>query len=290
MAVNSYNAVMDIAAVDGKVFTHSARSDGIHVMCLDTLAVGGPAPCPGQPYSIADGQFFNDSDDHMMAIAGKIYSLRSNGASRSMWCIDPALIATGASSASVGCAGWATNPVSVTGWGPIIAAPNSSGSLVAACTLGTSTCLNLQDGTSVVSGLPSNLKTNLNSFGVGSLNQHATYSGVATAGTRVYWPGNDVIYCFNAATNAMCSGGSWSSGAVSETKVYAVRSDPANPNCFWSNADTGSIKIRDGVTGALGCSSQSPIVRFPASVSVPRMACTANSGIQEWVDFRLPLS
>ena len=302
MSPQDWDEVKDLAVVDGKIFTTSRNygaagtTYGKYVLCLDTRASGGPAPCPGQPYALPSGPnetvTFDPDPGAIAAISGKVYALGQSSAAplHRLWCIDPTKIVAGATSSSIGCTGWAANPVDAVQGGPIITAPNSSGVPVAACTAfnfyGQATCINLADGTTTVPGLPSNLTGQLQSLYLGALDQYGKYSGVATSKTRVYWPYGSKVACFDAATNAMCSGGSWVAGQVSEQSVYAIRIDPMNPRCFWTNSDLGSIKVWTD-TGVQGCSVPSPAVTFPAEVSVPRMACTANSGIQEWVDFRI---
>lgn len=299
----NYDEVMDLAVVDGKLFTlvvkigSAGATYGKYVLCLDTRAAGGPAPCPGQPYSMNDVNFIRGKPDegetasNITAISGKVYAVGTSTIApnkQRLWCVDPTKIVAGATSSSIGCTGWATNPVVADQGGPLITAPNSSGVPVGVCTaFSSATCFSLADGTTTVTGIPSNLVARLASYDLGALAVRGWASGVATSKTRVYWPWQGNIACFDAAVNSMCSGGSWSNfGMVSEQAVYAIRIDPVNPRCFWTNADTGSIKVWTD-TGTQGCTAVSPVVTFSADVAIPRMACTANSGIQEWVDFRI---
>ncbi|MFM8828922.1 MAG: Ig-like domain-containing protein [Actinomycetota bacterium] len=289
----SYDEVMDIAAVGGKVFTQTVSGN---VLCLDTLAPGGPAACPGQPYNFGAraGSFAmadaSSQKGDLTAIRGKVYYLRSSSNdSGAATCIDPGLITIGATASSIRCAGWPASLQSV-GCGPLFAAPNAQGLPVAVCGFSNSICLNLQDGTTTVTGLPAGLSAYLNTTKYGALGSGRMYTGPATAGARLYWPNrplgvsdvNQRLECFDAATNAACSG--WPK-VVRE--VYAVRVDPANPKCIWTNGNDGVIRVFDAFTGAVGCTQIAPLVSFPANVAIPRMACSSNSGIQEWVDFRI---
>ncbi|MFM8774673.1 MAG: hypothetical protein ACKOFP_12765, partial [Actinomycetota bacterium] len=289
----SYDEVMDIASVGGKVFTQSVTGS---VLCLDTLATSGPAPCPGQPYNFGgpSGSFgMADTVSELgdiKEISGKIYYLRStSNTSGAVTCIDPALITTSASVTSIRCSGWPAGLQSI-GSRPLFAVPNSQGVLVAVCGYVNSTCVNLNDGSSAIAGLPAGFTTYVQSKRYGALGAGGFYSGPTTVGKRIYWPNrplgqsdpNTKLECFDASTNAACSG--W---PKTVPEMYAVRVDPMNPQCIWTNANDGRIRVFDAVTGSVGCTAVAPVVSFPAGVSVPRMACSAATGIQEWVDFRI---
>jgi len=296
----TYDSVMDLAVADGKLFSSMSNGD---LICLDTQAPGGPAACPGQPYvipSLAGDTSHSRVGSGIRAVGGKVYALTENQLSvPRIWCLDPALITDGATAATIGCAGWAGNPKVVTGTGPLQPVPSASGTFVAVCTFGrgaaSADCRGLHDGAANPAGLPSNLISKLTAYPASALGQGPTYTGVAASQTHVLWPGNSTLYCFNVVTNAMCSGGSWTPGytapgSIMVSAIYSVVIDPVNPNCFWTNNDVVSaLTIRDVTTGATGCTTVSPVVSFPAKVSVPRMACSSSaSAVEQFMSFTIP--
>ena len=288
-----WNEVMGIAAVDGKVFTQS--QDGL--LCLDTRAAGGPVACPGQPYRLS-AELADPRNGDLKVIGGKLYVLRrldSGTYDHRLGCIDPARIVSGATGyVDVKCSGWPTSPVYIGGVRPLVAVPNAAGSLIAVCTVARfqnrnaeyedSDCLDLETGSSTVVGLPSGVEPFLIANGLGYGNGHG-FTKIGTLGTRIYLPTltyGTSIRCFDTSTNAACA----PNAQINTYGVYSVDPDPINP-CIWTNGDDGRIRLYDAVTLASGCTGTPPMVSFPADAAVPRMACTANSGIQQWVDFRI---
>ena len=112
------------------------------------------------------------------------------------------------------------------------------------------------------------------------------FDGATTLG-RYYWTsiGMTVITCYDFATNAYCSGFT-NPSLSSDGLVYAVRVDPQNPRCLWTNSDQRNIRTINAMTGSLGCGGN-PVITLQPSQFAPRYACSTNAGISEWTTLKL---
>jgi len=111
----------------------------------------------------------------------------------------------------------------------------------------------------------------------------------AFIGTKVYWAShpqgetwdNSTVTCYDWSTDALCSVfvGAGNEGAARIGQMrYALRVDPNNLNCIWTNGDDGAISNFNAVTGEIGC----PVVVPKAAVdfnALPRYSCNALTGM-----------
>lgn len=106
---------------------------------------------------------------------------------------------------------------------------------------------------------------------------------VQWVGTRAYWAtagespnGSSATYnCYDVSTSAVCA--NWPAVRTGVWLAYSINTDPINPNCLWTNVDTGGILPVDAITGLPGCNS-SPGLRadFRGSSALPRMGCSSS--------------
>ena len=97
--------------------------------------------------------------------------------------------------------------------------------------------------------------------------------------------GSQVVYCFDFATEAACTGFD-TTPDPSVTTTYALRADPNNPGCVWYNSDNGKIGLFDASTGATSCAGN-PVITLQPSSFAPRYACSTTRGVDEWTLVKL---
>ncbi len=110
----------------------------------------------------------------------------------------------------------------------------------------------------------------------------------AFVGTKVYWASNPLgddwdqstATCYDWATDALCAdfvGAGNVAAPIIGGSRYALRVDPNNTACIWTNGDNGVISNFNAVTGELGC----PVGTTKAAVdydTLPRFSCSAITG------------
>ena len=294
-----YGCVSGLAEQGGRLFTWEALTGKL--LCLDMNAADGAgAPCAGQPYSFPSVTFAADVYNTNQSAAwradlkvseGLVYGV--GGSTPVGWmpattygvCFDPVALRA--------CTGWET-PKALTGHAMMMyEQPNAAGDIEGVCfkvpvrfpiSGSNSECFD-RAGSAVTNntGLASAIQ--LSDGSVDPYAQIITFAAPATAGSRVYW--GDVGFnsygalgCYDVVTAASCS------GFPINTKNYALVVDPANDNCIWKNSHDGTIASYDS-NGQPGCSIGTGTAVYPASMIVPRMACTGEGAVRSWTSFEL---
>lgn len=206
-----------------------------------------------------------------------VFAKTNGGTTPRLACIEP--------TSGAYCAGWSTSVGAVTGspnnastygTGPV-ALPNASGTVVAVCGFGTAWSCWSVAGSAYTP--PSNFSSNVYMRKSPVLQQPQTF------GSKIY---SDYPYlnCFDAATNAVCSGFPLAYGAINSNDYYSIADDPLNPGCIWYANDFGRLGTFNGSTG--GTCSQSPTkINFGVSTVIPRLGCSNSSAIGQWGTFTL---
>lgn len=116
----------------------------------------------------------------------------------------------------------------------------------------------------------------------------------AFVGTKVYWASNvnnfswdqSTVTCYDWATDALCAGFA-GAGAINAPIIgqsrYALRVDPNNNVCIWTNGDDGAISNFNALTGEIGC----PVTGTKGVIdydTLPRYSCSAITGMVRTFD------
>lgn len=116
----------------------------------------------------------------------------------------------------------------------------------------------------------------------------------AFVGTKVYWASNvngsswstSTVTCYDWATDALCAGfagaGTVDAPTIGERR-YALRVDPNNTSCIWTNGDDGAISNFNALTGEIGC----PVTSTKGAIdynTLPRFSCSPITGFVRTFD------
>jgi hypothetical protein len=106
----------------------------------------------------------------------------------------------------------------------------------------------------------------------------------AFVGTKVYWAtqgaNGTIATCYDWATDALCAGftgaGNVNAPTIGNSR-YALRVDPNNTACIWTNGDDGVISNFNAATGEIGCpiTSTRGVIDYD---TLPRYSCSAITG------------
>ena len=179
---------------------------------------------------------------------------------------------------------------------PMFPVRDSNNAILGACYFATQQCLNTSGA--VVDILPNALKTWMKAHPLprwitSDSGQFGEYD------KKIYFPvgpslsATADVYCFDYATSAACSAfGTAGTKASVNTELYSLQADPDSrqPNCIWTNSNSGRIKTFNATTGTPGCASASSTVRFTNDKLTPRLACSETSRVSGWgtVNFYSP--
>lgn len=287
------NCALGLAAAAGKLFAWDTGTGDL--ICLDPLAErsGGlpGAACTGQPFSFTGITSVGLDNQTLTEAQGMVWG----SAAGTAICFDPVTLAE--------CSGWSGGPASLAGSSPwpnmVFDVPQADGSAGAVCFVRTNTasptfntdrgCF-AADGSSSTALTGSHAGSALMSYVAGATTSAVTPKAGQTSGTRIYWSdaawfGGGKIYCFDTSL-ASGAGAACANWPVS-TSAYTATIDSQNPNCIWTNTDSGAITTIDAVTGGSTCVTPPSTATFSAPVMVPRLACTQASSIRQWRNLRL---
>jgi len=290
----AFDVIQGMADHAGRLYTFDVPTGA--VLCAD-IAVSPVSPCTGGSWVSGASTVANFSNLYgntngasywgvsLQIIDSRLWVLAktSGGTTARLACLDPM---TGAY-----CTGWSTSVGAVPGTidattvmatGPT-ALPNASGQAVAVCARGTSWVCFTSAGASYP--VPANFAVNVAMSGQQN-REPQTY------GTKIYSSnGNADVWCYDAATDAACTGFTRPRTRFGIFDHYTVIEDPLNPGCLWYAADTnGRVGTLDGATGG-NCVSAPSRLTFGPNTVVPRLGCSATP-ITRWGTFTLtsPLS
>lgn len=283
------DCTLGLAAANNLLFAWDGPTGKL--LCLDPFAsrTGNlpGAPCTGQPYTISGISAANYSNGYsLMAAQGLIWGTAEGSSVARATCFDPVALTA--------CAGWSVGSVALSGTFPNTSfdIPTSTGApgsvcftkyaAVRACFAVNGTSTSELTGSYTGSALMAYLSTRLTTTIVPKY--------AVTTGTRIYWadgawPGGGKIYCWDMSLISV-DGAPCPSWPVN-VSAYTATIDAQNPNCIWTNTDSGAITTIDAVTGGSTCTTPPPVAEFSAPLVVPRLACTASDSIQEWRTLKL---
>lgn len=180
---------------------------------------------------------------------------------------------------------------------PMFAVRSTTGTLLGACYFASAQCFT-PVGEVDNSILPTNLKAwmkehPLPKWVTSDSGQHGEYDN------KIYFPvgpstsATNDVYCFDFTTEAACSQfGTAGTKTGVNVRLYSIQADPdpLQPNCLWTNSDSGKITTLNATTGAAGCANASSTVRLPYTSILPRMSCNEAGRIRAWgvLDFHSP--
>jgi len=278
------DCTLGLAVENGKLFAWDGVSG--RLLCLDPYGTRpGSLPgaaCGSQPYTIAGISAATLGTYALMSAQGLVWGSAQGKA----MCFDPVALAV--------CSGWTGGAAILTG-----SEPNMSFDIPASTGMPGAVCFSRYDAARGCFAADGTSSTELSGGHVAS--DFVTYlSGKVTAttqpkfgvttGTRVYWsdgawPGGGRIYCWDTSL-ASGAGAACANWPVSNS-AYTATIDAQNPNCIWTNTDSGAITQIDAITGGSTCVTPPPLAEFSAPVILPRLACTSSSSIQQWRSFTL---
>lgn len=287
------NCALGLAAAAGKLFAWETGTGDL--ICLDPLAErsGGlpGAACAGQPFSFTGIPSVGTDNYALTEAQGKVWGSAAGMAI----CFDPVTLAV--------CAGWSGGPAAVSGASPwpnmVFDVPQADGTAGAVCFVRTNTAsptFNTDRGCFAADGSSSTALTGphagsaLMSYVAGATTSSVTPKAGQTSGTRIYWSdaawfGGGKVYCFD--TSLASGAGAACANWPVNTSAYTATIDSQNPNCIWTNTDSGDITTIDAVTGGATCVTPPSTATFSAPVLLPRLACTQAASIRQWRSIRL---
>jgi CshA-type fibril repeat protein len=261
---SDYNDLGTQALVKGRVYAPLVSGE---LICFDTAT---NAACGDQPYTLPSFARTYQVPAYATAVEGKLFVTAQR-----VYCFDGA---TGTPCAGTWPAGNFDGQIT----NSVVPMRATNGTLTGVCSMmPAGTCFDLTGaGVAVPAGFAAVLASKP-SGGLGG------YTDWAFTKTRQYWatgyaPGTAV--CYDWKTDSACTGFNAPEGAVGDAR-YAIRIDPADPTCVWSNGDNGQITAFDGLTGASGCTTPThPVMSLPYDLLVPRMACLEAGRVRSWTD------
>jgi CshA-type fibril repeat protein len=283
------DCALGLAVAGGRLFAWDSLTGKL--LCMDPYATRtGNLPgagCSGQPFSFPSISSVNLGHGYaLMAANGLVWGAAGGASAARAICFDP--------EALTNCSGWSAGSVALSGTNP-----NMSFEVPAANGLAGAVCFTrydsargcfAPDGSSATELSGSHAGSALMTYVSGKVTTTITPKYAVTTGSRVYWsdgawPGGGRIHCWDASlssgTGATCP--NW---PVS-VSAYTATIDAQNPNCIWTNTDSGAITQIDAITGAGTCTTPPPIAEFSAPVMLPRLACTNTASLQSWRNFTL---
>lgn len=253
------------------------NQDNWNLLCFDIKTA---AACPNSGFQLPNnGEAENDYYWGRVSSPGdgKVYWTTWN----KMGCYNPA---------TNDLCGTAINISSESAQFPMFPVRNAAGVLQGMCLFHTKQCIN-SSGASV-SVLPTSLSSWMSDHAIPEWN-NSDAGLYAEQNNKLYLPvgpsesAGDDVYCFDFTTSAACAG---FSGVGVGAEIYAIVSDPALPNCLWTNGNKGQITTFNGVTGLAGCALDYPVIEMPYDAVAPRMACSEDNRVLSWdsIAFNLP--
>lgn len=240
------------------------------------------APCDAQPFVISTLTSASVGAYALFAAQDLVWaSAQGKG-----YCFNPATHSA--------CTGWNAGPVALDSPEPnmVFEIPSNTGASGSICfTLydANKGCFSA-DGSSNIAlngnGLPTAFLNYLpNNVSSGTQPKYAVTSGTRTYWADGRWFGGGSIHCWDSSLSngvgAVCANWPVSGDA------YTATIDSQNPNCIWTNTDSGDIRQFDAITGGSSCVTPPPLADFSAPVLLPRLACTSGSSVQQWRTFKL---
>ena len=277
------DCTLGLAPANGRLFAWDSLTGKL--LCMDPFGTRSGnlpgAPCANQPFTVPSVSSVALSGYSLMAAQGLVWG----SAQGQVTCFDPDALAL--------CAGWsASASIGATLPNMSFDVPTSTGlpgavcftryDVSVACFDATGASSTALTGSHVASSLMTYVATRVTST---ILPKYAV-----TTGTRVYWsdgawPGGGWIHCWDQSL-ASGAGAACANWPVSNS-AYTATIDAQNPNCIWTNTDSGAITQIDAVTGGSTCVTPPPIAEFSAPVMLPRLACTNTASVQSWRHFKL---
>jgi hypothetical protein len=278
-ANGNYDAHVDLVPVGKELYGLDATSG--RLTCIDVTANGGVGgPCAGQPWAGYGGT--NVGAISIIEVNGLLY-VHGNSVVK---CFNPA-------TKSACTNGWPAGGVSTFKARPVMAVPDAN-RVLNICVQGD--CWSANGGVTTLPAAFTNFMLS-NPITSGCCGDY--YSSTSYGGTKLYFPmSSSRVNCWDSATGAQCSTttyvdpvthvSSLGSYPLSVPSVYAVRTDPTNPNCLWSNGDDGRIRTWDIPSGTGGCKAPPPpppVVTYYPQAVIPRLSCDPTRRVGSWKSF-----
>lgn len=276
---------LGLAAANGRLFAWDSSTGNL--MCVDVYVNRSGnlpgAPCANQPFAITGITSGSSSNGYSLMEAQNLIWGSSNGKAM---CFNPVSLAM--------CTGWSAGSVALTGTFPntMFDVPTSTGTAGAVCfaRYDASRGCFTADGSSNSELTGGHAGANFVTYLSTRVSTTIIPKNGVTTGTRIYWsdgawPGGGKIYCYDTSLSGG-TGGACANWPVN-VSAYTATIDSQNPNCIWTNTDNGTISTIDAITGQSACTTPPSVAEFSAPVIVPRLACTANSSLQQWRSFKL---
>lgn len=180
---------------------------------------------------------------------------------------------------------------------PMFAVRNAGGTVTGACYFASAQCFTTAgavDNTLLPTALKGWMKEHpLPKWVTSDSGQYGEYDN------KIYFPvgpsttATASVYCFDFTTSAACASfgtNGTKTGVNSELYSIQVDPDPLQPNCMWTNSNSGHIVTFNATTGEAGCANASSTVKLPYNQILPRMACAESARISAWgkVTFHSP--
>ena len=280
------DCALGLAASNGKLFAWDSGTGNL--LCLDTQGNrAGNLPgtaCSNQPFSFASITSTSHTNGYSLMEAQGLIWGSSDGFAM---CFNPSTLSA--------CTGWSSGGVALTGTFPntmfdVPAADGSAGAVCFARYDSTRGCFRA-DGTSnsLLTG-SSHAGSGLETYLSTRMSTTILPKNAVTAGTKVIWadgswPGGGKVYCFD--TSLSSGAGAACPNWPVNVSAYTATIDAQNPNCVWTNTDSGQITTIDVITGASTCTTPPSVAELSAPVVVPRLACSNSASIRQWRSFKL---
>lgn len=266
-----------LSTVGSKIYavTPSGTPAGLAITCFDTAT--GQA-CSGQPWLLSSSAsstlsygtgFTTAVGNRLFVTAGKL------------WCFDLSNSSECSGSWPITGVNAAGGPGGTTSIMPLVPMRDSSGTPIGSCLLynppSSPRCLDFAGSTVAV---PSGLSSLLSSMPVGGsvTMSNAQYD---FDDYRQYWvaeqSGQSFPACYDWRTDAACSG--FRTTDPMPGARYAVTVDRYDPNCVWTNGDSGGLSQFSAIAGGDSCQG-GPRVDVP--LDLVRTGCSAGSSPQAW--------
>ncbi len=268
--ITTYQSLSNAEGIGGKLF--GSESQNQELLCYDPDLDG---PCTGSPIALSGGT--SARHYQIYGLGTKVFATTDT----TLYCYESSDLSTCAGSWPVTYAslGWTAQEISP------VAHMDATGTVDGVCMW--NGCLDLSGAEQTGWVNPHSITPWASNAGA---NQYSGWYGkfTATAGRaylhNVLSTAATTVYCFDYATEAACAG--FDINTTTDTRLYALVTDPNNPTCIWYNSDPGKIGLFDALTGDPECSAN-PVITLQPSAFAPRFVCTTSGGIDRWTSLKL---
>lgn len=279
--------VANIAQIDSYLFTQNFK-DG-KLLCLDADTGAACSRMPAGGFDLGNGAM-SSWPSNLLAVGPRIYS---NDGNNKLGCLDTMTWAK--------CVGWST-PLTTTKDHSVFALPDDTGAIVGICLFDKTSAECFEEDQTPMTvpaslaaarlAIPHATRTNPDQY-------YGYETGPRTVGSRVYWinfiidgpdqvtNGTGKIACWDASLNSGAGGQCNFTEITPNTYIndpaYSLTIDPDNPDCLWTNDNTGNLQSFDAITGKPSCpGSMDAAVKIPYNIAAPRFSCYEEGRIRAW--------